>query len=199
MQKAYDPLADSARAAKQSAEAAAENAQTAHEVYVASQRAWLSPQNAFINPDTPISKGAPLRIEVIYSNSGREPALDFNSRLEGATELPPPHWQTGEWVDFRVRKNNTCEGLNPIENGPVIYPILSAFAPPRSIFTGINDSIRLAQIATAQVVLAMQGCLVYNTYGKRRESAFCFFLAPILNINPDKWTFRDCFSGNHAN
>jgi hypothetical protein len=162
------------------------------------QRAWLSPQNAIVETASPLGKGAPLRFEIIYSNSGREPALGFSSDVEAITAPLPPKWTSGEWTDLVVGDNDTCASLNPIDGGPVIYPELSAFSPTMSLYATVNDSARIAQIAVPEVVLVLRGCLVYKTYDKRRESAFCFFLAPVLNTPPDKWTFRQCFRGNHA-
>jgi hypothetical protein len=163
-----------------------------------SQRAWIAPTGAVQIPEGPLKPGSPFRFDIQYFNSGREPATDVNVNLGmGSTAPLPPQWKIGEWTEWKAGENKSCDAGQPLKDGPAVYP--TSLFNSYNIHMTINDLDRISQIAAPNVVFVFKGCIVYKTANRRRESAYCFYLQPVDGILPDKWTFRTCGEGNHAN
>jgi hypothetical protein len=163
-----------------------------------SQRAWIAPLGAAQLPEGSLKAGSAFRFEIQYANTGREPALAVNTLPGNAFHYPvPPRWKSGEWGDFVTGPNDSCSGSPPIKNGPVIYPI--------NLFTTYNisqtiDDLSVVSLLTrAEFVLVYKGCITYETARRARESAYCFYLQPVDGTPAERWSFRTCDDGNHAN
>jgi hypothetical protein len=186
-------------AARVQADSSKRQAETGVRALVVTQRAWIAPLGMVISPDTPLGKSDSIRMEILYSNVGREPALNVNlSATEAGFTAPPQEWMTGEWSKFFTGDNNRCSGANPIAGAPTIYPTLSAFSPNMSLRLTINDKQALDKIASVNEVLFIRGCMVYETVQEIHRSAYCFYLQPVFGIPPEKWTTRSCPDGNKA-
>ena len=117
------------------------------EIAIKGQRAWIAPLGAVQLPEGLLKTGAPFRYDIQYQNTGREPALNVNTAPgQAETFLLPPKWRTGEWADFKVGENYTCNGAMPISGGPVVYP--SGLLMTSSIHLTINETDRIGQIIT---------------------------------------------------
>lgn len=165
---------------------------------VAAARAWIAPIGASQIPEARLRRDAVFPFVVNYINTGKEPAIDVNANgSEALTRPPPPRWRDGEWSDFRTGDNKTCDGLRPIPNGAVIYPtnLLSQY----SLYRTISDISRVNQIEDGGVVLVCRGCFAYRTMNSVHQSAFCFYLKPVVNVSSDHWVFNNCPDGSFAN
>lgn len=142
--------------------------------------------------------GTPFRFDIVYTNTGREPALNVNTNLGGGlTVALPPRWQDGNWIDFKVGQNDSCGGAEPIIGGPTVYP--TGLFTNYTIHLSVNTLDTIGQIIKPEVVLVYKGCILYETMRTIHKSAYCFYLQPMDMVPPERWTFRTCGEGNYAN
>jgi hypothetical protein len=168
-----------------------------------SERAWIAPLSLVLDTDHPPMVGQPLRVNLLYENIGKGPALNIAHKFNqpGFFEPPPPGLP---WQDMRFGVNTTCDGLITAAGGPVVFPsghyaIQYEIGLPNGYLT--DAMIRGAATAPETLgkpVLFVQGCFAYETVGQRRISAYCFFLFPQWDIPIAKWNFRICTDGNEA-
>jgi hypothetical protein len=168
------------------------------EIALQGQRAWIAPIGAVQLPEGLLKTGtSPFRFDIQYRNTGREPALNVNTDIgNGETVALPPNWRNGEWADFKAGENKACRGASPLNGGPVVYP--SNLFDSLTIHRTLNDVDRITQIATPLVAFVYKGCIVYESGNRRHESGYCFYLQPSVGVPSDRWTFRICSEGNHA-
>jgi hypothetical protein len=163
------------------------------------QRAWIALRGAEIT--RPAQRGETLEFEVIYENTGKQPAFNVaHQNSIGVMDVPLDARGTAYWEHMMLPQNAVCDTLETINTkaswiGKTAFPgqryrdVAYIFTDPK----GIPDEF-LARKSTFWV----QGCIAYKTLGKFWFSPYCLYLYPAKDIPPEKWPFRFCASGNEA-
>jgi hypothetical protein len=155
-----------------------------------SQRAWIAPSVQLIGP---IAKDQVLKIRVIFGNSGKEPALN-TVRQSSFGVAPLTLTNDNTPIMGRFADNNECASLSPKNGSLTVYPTSANYFWDLLMPINIDDDI-----LNAKKLIFLNACFVYESFQKRHESAFCFYLRPEWGVPPDKWVFNHCPSGNYAN
>jgi hypothetical protein len=154
------------------------------------QRAWIAPI-AVILGELP-KVGEKITLIVRYENSGKEPALGAVSINQAfPIKMPPPN--TG-WDTVRFGNNPTCDGLKTLPGAQVIYPYSTRGY--QDLFSTKWDAD--GEIENGIKTLYTRGCYAYETYGKTRYSAYCFYMLPKPGRPKEEWMFGGCADGNSA-
>jgi hypothetical protein len=182
-----------AEAASKQAEASIASSETAQSSLVAANRAWIAPIS--ITLIEPLNESRQPGLNLLYRNTGREPALNFTGTgRTGSITTQDPFTEKGIWGENKL-DISLCEKAELTAGGDqVVYPLanntyrLQAFA----------NQVNTARLLKAQEVLYVQACFAYDTMGFRRISVVCMYLAPDLSKPSEQWEFRYCPTGNHA-
>jgi hypothetical protein len=164
-------------------------------------RAWIAPSNAALRE--PLSVSNELVLRVNFSNTGRQPALDFTESLRPTwVNTPKPsgadnivRWgQLAIWNRPELRLEQLCHGVHVRRGAMVVFPSAASAldSPP------LSDSNTVAAVKRGDVTFGVVGCIAYLAHGRERHSSFCFYLQPIPSLPPDQWDVRTCPAGNYA-
>lgn len=190
-------LGGSLHEARRAGNAAAESNRINLEALVANNRAWLSPTSAQIT--SPIDISGPLRISVIYGNTGREPALGFAAQEEaGAVDAPAPNtsWYT---VFHKNTITDVCGHTTVGDGGQTIYPT----GPGQQVYNVSMNGPLTPEIISGSKILFFHGCFAYRspiTKDVVHKSEYCFLFEPLSDPTSGKRTFKSfaCMYGNNA-
>jgi len=186
-----DQTRDMVEAAKQQASAAAAMAEVAKSNLISSERAWVGPNNASIENWTDADK--PLRVNVTYQNTGREPATQFSKSLI-LTYFEKDDIENGN-LTIRARQIfDDCNRIVLSTAGDVAFP--STGFNTYNFFNTASDEDSKALRADLNSVLIIQGCFVYKTVESVHRTNFCFYFKPSKSI-PDRLNI--CEGGSTAN
>jgi hypothetical protein len=165
-----------------------------------SQRAWVSPAGAQLTTQT-LEKNTPLRFDVSFVNSGREPAIDLNFKtLNSTIDAYDP--LTTDMRTIAVPENTSCEALMPAKGRAVFAPLqTSAYhyqfdslngEPPLNVDDNILDDKKF---------YVVRGCVAYVTFQVVHHSVFCYILTPFLVNNGQSKVrlFESCPHGFEIN
>lgn len=165
------------------------------------QRAWLAPRGGEIG--APVTLGGTLEFQIIYENTGKEPAFDvahqnFISMLDVPLDARGIAW----WAKWPVPDitDAICNGMETFrrENiwiGRTAFPgqqyrdVGYVFTDPKGIPQEFLDRHK---------TFVVQGCLAYRALGKFWFSPYCVYLYPAKDQLPEQWPFRFCPAGNQA-
>ena len=155
---------------------------------VSNQRAWLAPVAVTIKSD--LETGKPFTTSIQYKNVGKEPALNLGA--SGQVQFVPNNNETIN--NLGKQSLGMCDtNLNNTSRNQTIYP--SEANGYELIATSTFDQ-PTAAVLKGESVLYLQGCLVYDSMGEARKSAFCFYWI----YDPAKalkdWDWRFCQYGN---
>jgi hypothetical protein len=117
MIKVYEPIKDSADAAKTSADAARRSVDVAED----GVRAWIAPTNfSFVDLN---NANDPLRVRVSYQNVGREPAIKVKNRSPSAiiTNVTEQWGTLSNWHEEMFKPENICVDMNKTDVTSVVY------------------------------------------------------------------------------
>jgi hypothetical protein len=174
------------------ADAARQQAETAQRSFESEQRARIAVTEASLG--APIEVGKPFSIFVSFQNVGKEPAVDVNIR-QRTGDAPGPNIDLVSGVILPA--NNTCNGLEPLEGGNVLYPGVSGYRKGESWRDDSVDwNAHIQAILDRKLYAFVNGCAVYKTLGKPHHSAYCFYLHK-SDVDA-QWRFSVCQSGNSA-
>lgn len=173
---------------------------TLQDTLIATNRATLAPLTIEFDARNPPEVGKPVSLVLVYQNTGKEPALGFHDRVEtGRMEPPPPSTPS----DNKFGPNVRCDGLEPLPNGPVIYPSdvqwRTDIAVPKGMISDrlIQGPVQIPELWSIYIPY-VRGCMAYKTFGKTHRSGYCFF----LSLEPGKkltdLIFRTCADGASA-
>lgn len=176
--------------AAQSTDIARQANETNKQILSVDRRAWIAPKGADLVGA--LEAGKPLAFTVSYGNTGKEPATNLAINGIGALAPAPAN---GAWETFAVSQNQSCQGIETIADGPVVFPsAIDAYSYRLSTSASLVDA---TVIAGAQVFY-VEGCFAYDTAGDTHVSAYCFYLRPDAGVPPQNWTFRPCPGGAYA-
>lgn len=165
-------LAASAVAATQAvADAATKQWQIADNGFRESQRAWVGPVLASFESEPMTGKSVP--IDIVYQNTGREPAFNASSDVYvESISVPVEKAHEKEWRKML----DDCTSAKTHAGGQVIYPNNNggAFSTYNLKYTSNATLIDDAVIKGNKLIL-VQGCFRYTSMGMQRHSFFCFF------------------------
>lgn len=179
MQRAYGPLKDTATAA------------------IIANRAWISPR--LVELAGPIQVGQPIKIQVVFDDAGKTPALEVEFHGQGkylksndGRPLAPEAYR-----NIKFGLNIACDAAVSAYIG-AIYPA-SNFAGNYSAFDiGENDPTIVPAVIGRTMVIGVQGCYKYKTMGSWHSSKFCSYLEPDPAKPPAQWVFKNCGDGSDA-
>jgi hypothetical protein len=141
----------------------------------------------------PFEAGKPIRIILLYSNTGRVPA--FSNFVDGGQFFSPQQWKDGTASQLLKSNEEQCmSGLTNIGENQIIrgvaYPTTGLLSIYRMFYdssntniTNENDKVVISNqtIAEHQIYL-YYGCFVYQTGGGApHHSFFCFFYQPSVS------------------
>jgi hypothetical protein len=180
-------------ATTEQAKAATENAKTTRDAYIAAQRAWVGPTTARINGDFALDK--PLKIEISYLNTGREPAIDFAETAEAFEST-----SVEEANGISMAKINSffkgCREAKVTQGGTVVFPSSGGFNPSGQVLTITKpDSFLNQSMISGDSTIVVDGCFLYRSVGIIHHSYFCYFYR--ANIT-DRNSLNICQNGNGA-
>lgn len=172
---------------------------------ILSSRAWVSPSQILL--ESPLESGLPVKYQIHMFNSGKEPAIGvlWNVEATGAAYI---RMESGS---MRIGDNMTCANLNPVpSSGVVLYPAGDIrFWVPLDIPDTPDNRRLISAVLNRTNSLIVTGCFAYISSGKRRTSAFRFFLRDVPgtpSLIPDRpnkpgsaWHFNFALDGNDAN
>jgi hypothetical protein len=167
-------------------------ADDAHVALVASNRAWVGSVNAIMGP-APAAPNANIIVNMAFRNTGREPALKTSVRLESynITVTTP----IDEIWSMEQKYAETClRSASPRDQTFVIFPSTSGTNDYNASLIVNRDKIDWDVIYGTKYLL-IQACVIYETFGKLRHSAFCYF-AQAGKFGPGPLPF--CDKGNEA-
>ncbi len=163
-----------AQSAADQARAAAQSAATAQENFLSSQRSWVGTIGANLAAGI---VGSILRGNVVYVNSGREPAK-IQISLDEYT-FSSDEWNNGFAVNAIDHKSVECARSNLIQG--------DRFAWPTNGFNSYNISfpngtvpqrgiiIWTPEMVSGQAVITVQGCILYMTVNTIHHTSFCYY------------------------
>lgn len=159
----------------------------ARDATMRANRAWLTPNRS--RYVVPPSAGGPAKIEIIYGNSGHEPAEGFVAQQEFATV------QSGlvgnissydlldhaEFVGAQTTFSKICDQANPppegtLDEGPPQYPS-SPYELTYPLKVDAGSLPHYADIVSGNRTLIIHGCFAYRTFGRIHKSEYCMFIA----------------------
>jgi hypothetical protein len=184
MIKVYEPINEQAEATKRAADASTRAADAAtkqsaivtvqseksERALVLAQRAWVGPTVARI-VGTP-EVGKPLKINIQYANSGREPALNFIYAVDvfAATAADEANGVITAKVNAAFRG---CKEATTLRGGQVVFPTVANTANNLSVTT--KDKFVDQAIIDGETTMVIDGCFVYKSFDVTRHSYFCYF------------------------
>jgi hypothetical protein len=171
MKKVYGPIAQQAAASAKQAETAAADA-------VANQRAWIGPTAANIAEEPVI--GRPIKVNVVYINSGRTPAPLSNL-------IYTHSFSKLEWDGM-----SACVSLRDFQKRCISTPFTSAITVawptvgqnnytenyPSSNNSDPKPVVMDHDIQSGSEVVATIGCYVYRTRSLTHHTSLCYFATP---------------------
>ncbi len=180
-------------ATTEQAKAATENAKTTRDSYIASQRAWVGPTTARITGDFALDK--PLKTEISFLNTGREPAINFIDTADIFESTP-----TEDANGISMAKINAffkgCREANAAQGGTVVFPSSGGISPSGQTLTITKPASFLNQSMIAgDSTIIIDGCFVYRSIDVIRHSYFCYFYRG--NVT-DRNSLSICENGNGA-
>jgi hypothetical protein len=151
------------------------------------ERAWVSPVAAALR--LPIEKGRPVTFDVVFINSGREPAIDINYRYFNSTID-----SFSDNIDIKtinLGQNTSCDGLMP-ESGTNISP--SGSSQLASGTWATMNSLRGTppyevddKVLNGDKFYVVKGCASYRTFEEPHHSGFYYIL--LGPKSSAKWQF----------
>jgi hypothetical protein len=176
------------------------------EAALVANRAWVHPGVMVL--DSSVECGLPLKYQIRIINTGKEPALGVEDKLE-ATGAPYISDGQAETATAGIVPNETCLGLAPNRSaGMVIYPATEYTLPLDIPNTAANLKL-INAVLNRNESLVISGCFAYITDGETHTSAFRYFLRDTpgkrsFAISKDgkvvrNWNFNASLNGNNAN
>jgi hypothetical protein len=195
MIKVYEPIKDSADAAKTSADAARRTVDVSED----GVRAWIAPTNfSFVDLN---NANDPLRVRVSYQNVGREPAIKVKNRSPSAiiTNVTEQWGTLSNWHEEMFKPENICVDMNKTDVTSVVYPTTNVSAEIYiPTFDKMDRSTLLTRVKEQRAIYIVMGCFTYETLKNEKYSAFCGVLMPDTNKDISNWHFGPCPAGNEA-
>lgn len=174
MIKVYEPIKEQAEASKIAADAATaqskiatKQSENSEKALVQAQRAWVGPSNVRI--DGAVEIGKPISIVVDYTNSGKEPALNFVPAID--------YFPTTTEEDANgavIAKTNAyfkgCKDVTSLRPGQVIFPNAG-----NSFTLKTKDDFVDQTLLDGNTIIVVDGCFLYKSFDVIRHTYFCYF------------------------
>ena len=168
----------------------------ANKSYVAGNRAWLGPVDAVL--DGPIQKDKPIKVLIVFENTGKGPALDVYNVAGGGITMPfsreeaAQQQRTGPFGGSAV---DACANITPHDGYPAIFPDTNRplQANVQQVFNA-DDAV-----LNGQRTFFVHGCAAYRTMGEVHTSEYCFWLGPRIDKVTGLRKFQPCLGSFKAN
>jgi hypothetical protein len=187
----YGPIRDQAEASKIAADAATKQSENSDKTLIQTQRAWVGPTDAKIEGVVEIGKQVKVIISVL--NTGREPAKNFSWSVAPFTVTNDGNsLLLSQDMNLYVAK---CFATPSITQAQVLYPAVG-FGSGFEFHLTIPDTQIDASVIDGSKILIARGCIVYDTFGETKHSAFCYFYKGGGFSKPDHLNI--CVGGSDA-
>jgi hypothetical protein len=175
----------------------AESIKISSNTMVTNARAWVVPRHLIVTAVL----GEPLRLELQYTNVGKEPALNMMVGNTEYTPLDPAILGKPAQAAEQIGLNNVCKTTvvppNTTTVGETVWPMpeprerhFAELAGFSNTDAGLVDN----NFMNGKRAIVVKGCLGYRTFTETHFSQFCF----IVRGPTDKWSVLDCPLGNSA-
>jgi hypothetical protein len=171
MRAVYGPIKDQAEAAKASATAALAQSRNSEKALIQTQRAWVGPRNATLT--TEIAIGKLVEANILFENSGHEPAIGFTYAIDFLSELPPPRLNASNKIQASV---DACLSKKDWTGGSVVYPSgVSLGGGGGTLTFKTSDAFVTEAEVKGYESIVIVGCFTYRTFDQEKHSHFCYF------------------------
>ncbi len=159
---------------------------------IASSRSWLTPVRASII--TPLDTTSNFGFDIIYSNTGKEPALAFTANEE-VGEVPKPN---GSWftVFHRDTIKDICTQTIPATE-ITVYPTSDTH-----VYEVRTDKPLSQEVIDGTKIQWVHGCFGYFSPVSEKtihKSEYCFLFIPGTLSGSRVYESASCMYGNKAN
>jgi hypothetical protein len=183
-------------AARKSADAAKKSLDLAAD----GQRAWLNPTMIILKEVPTI--GNVVKVDLIYTNSGREPASNISQRHE--LRIVEGELVRNVSYEFQMPAPN-CDGVVEIADGIVVYPTTSAPLKQYqqeidpTLFANPSQKAKFSErVMNKTTRVVATGCFAYHSVNRSHISAYCYWLDYSPSSLSEPWLWRTCDSGHKA-
>jgi hypothetical protein len=166
---------------------------TLKDTLVASNRAWLGPVDAVL--DEQLQIGQPIKVSIIFENTGRAPALDvLNSPGEGVAEpiSPQEAAQQQKTGPYRGTAKPVCG--TPHSGYPAVFP-----AANRPFEVDAPQAFGADIVIKGAGTFYVYGCAAYRTMDEVHTSQYCFWLGQKIDQTTGRRKFQPCLGSFGAN
>lgn len=161
----------------------------AKEVFETDSRAWVAP--VAVGFDGQLTNGYPITVAITFENVGKTPATDVHYRFTKKV-VPNSAREEEEIAITDVEESYVCKDILPAKQAPVVYPGGKGTVYTETLNPNTDE---YKQFMAGGQTLIIRMCVVYNSLGKVRHSAFCNYYTP--NVSPEN-NFNKCTKGNYA-
>ena len=153
----------------QNAEAANTSAKISSDSLIANNRAWIGTSIAYLSSKPMF--GQPADISILYLNTGREPALEFNYDSYSIVSNPQD-LERGKTEEFISNYASQCF-QKKTSAGQVVFP--SANNTWTEMKSPLLQNALSERVIKGEDTLFFLGCFTYLTRNITRHSAFCYY------------------------
>lgn len=160
-------------------------------------RAWVGPVDAVVKLPLVVNHG--VVIKVAFRNMGETPAVNLFKFFK-AEIIGEQLWKNGSAKIVREWQKECLISKSDHRSLSVAYPMKTPDFYVAYIRTKLNffpPIVATKYLLTGSQILAIEGCVGYQTAGERRRSAFCYFYDEKTALDPPH--LEICGTGNQAN
>lgn len=150
---------------------------TLRDTLEANNRAWIAITAAVLESNPALDQ--PIQVRLHYRNSGQSPALKLSYAMRMDAIAAPTQGQT---VD--LTGEDFCKTV-PFPGGGTLFPSSESVGGGFPTASLIKAN---AAILSGAVILVWKGCFRYETYGRHRQTDFCYW----LRKDGIRWGWQDC-------
>lgn len=204
MIKVYEPIRDqaistdasakattlAAIAATKQSEIATRQADSSDKAVIQAQRAWLGTTSAKL--EGTLEAGKPIEVAIAYTNTGREPAINFVYSVEPFVSSDDEERRGTSFARISVALGN-CRSAAASSGGQVVFPSTGFNAYTLTVKPA--DQTLDQEVIDGKKTLIVQGCFLYRSFDVVRHSYFCYFYRGKVS-KPENLSI--CAAGHYA-
>jgi hypothetical protein len=141
------------------------------------RRAWVGPVDA--NLPTDLLESGPVKIDVMYSNTGHEPGTNF-AVVAFPKVFSQIEWNNGTAKEFIIAYRSLCFNIPSPANTRMVFPSTTSSSYVAHIDSSSTDFPEILRFKASKTLvsgddyLALVGCFVYHSIGIDHHTSFCY-------------------------
>jgi hypothetical protein len=172
----------------------------ARKATVEANRAWVAPRSAYLTQPFVLNEHPVFR--VTFDNVGKEPAPNIQTwwlvKIVDANLLVPS-LKEPNLFESAFGKNQACDGHTSREAGETLWPSEKLESYTQFYVPNPNDPVITQEVLDGRAAVVVQGCVLYETFNKLHQSAFCFWFRQVPPTMTISHSAMICPIGNDAN